>query len=92
VSLEVSPALAHDTEGTAALARSLHRDLNLPNLMVKIPATLEGLPAIQQIISEGRNINVTVSAHCTANTKKKKKNCHCHCHCDGDGDCGCDWH
>lgn len=65
VSLEVSPALARDTEGTTALARSLHQDLSLPNLMVKIPATQEGLPAIQQIISEGRNINVTVSAYHT---------------------------
>jgi transaldolase len=60
VSLEVAPALAHDTAGTIAAARDLHQRINLPNLMVKIPGTEEGVPAIQQMISEGRNINVTL--------------------------------
>jgi transaldolase len=60
VSLEVAPSLAADTEGTIAAARSLHEQINLPNLMVKIPATREGVPAIRQMISEGRNINVTL--------------------------------
>jgi transaldolase len=60
VSLEVAPSLAADTEGTIASARSLHEQINLPNLMVKIPATREGVPAIRQMIGEGRNINVTL--------------------------------
>lgn len=60
VSLEVSPALAWDTEGTVKAARSLHERLRLPNLMVKIPATEQGVPAIRTMISEGRNINVTL--------------------------------
>jgi transaldolase len=60
VSLEVSPALATDTDGTISAARDFHERINLPNLMVKIPATVEGLPAIQKMISEGRNINVTL--------------------------------
>jgi transaldolase len=60
VSLEVAPSLARDTDGTISAARNLHQRLNLPNLMVKIPATSEGVPAIQQMISEGRNINVTL--------------------------------
>ena len=60
VSLEVSPALAADTDGTTEAARGLHERLGLANLMVKIPATAEGVPAIQAMISEGRNINVTL--------------------------------
>lgn len=60
VSLEVSPALAHDTKGTIEAARDIHKRLNLPNLLVKIPATAEGVPAIKQMISQGRNINVTL--------------------------------
>lgn len=60
VSLEVAPSLAHDTEGTIASARDLHERVEEPNLFVKIPATEEGTPAIQQMISEGRNINVTL--------------------------------
>jgi transaldolase len=60
VSLEVAPSLAHDTAGTIEAARSLHKRINLPNLMVKIPATAEGVGAIRQMISEGRNINVTL--------------------------------
>jgi transaldolase len=60
VSLEVSPALASDTQGTIESARSLHERIHLPNLFVKIPATAEGVPAIEKMISEGRNINVTL--------------------------------
>jgi transaldolase len=60
VSLEVAPALAGDTAGTIDAARSIHSKIDLPNLMVKIPATVEGVPAIRQMISEGRNINVTL--------------------------------
>jgi transaldolase len=60
VSLEVSPHLAHDTAGTIEEARSLHQRIGQPNLLVKIPATVEGVPAIQQMISEGRSINVTL--------------------------------
>ena len=60
VSLEVSPALAHDTEGTAAAARRLFAALNRPNVMIKVPATAAGIPAIRQLIGEGVNINVTL--------------------------------
>jgi transaldolase len=60
VSLEVSPALASDTAGTIEDARRFHQRVDRPNLMVKIPATPEGVPAIRQMISEGRNINVTL--------------------------------
>jgi transaldolase len=60
VSVEVAPDLAADTEGTIGAARHLHATINRPNLMVKIPATAEGVPAIKQMISEGRNINVTL--------------------------------
>lgn len=60
VSLEVNPHLAHDTEGTIIEARRLWRALNRPNVFIKVPATAEGLPAIQQIISEGINVNVTL--------------------------------
>src|SRR5580700_10819715 len=60
VSLEVSPFLARDTAGTIRDARRLWKAVNRPNLLVKVPATLEGIPAIQQLISEGININVTL--------------------------------
>ncbi|MBV8195486.1 MAG: bifunctional transaldolase/phosoglucose isomerase, partial [Candidatus Dormibacteraeota bacterium] len=60
VSLEVSPSLAHDTDGTIAMVRSLWERVDRPNLMVKIPATLEGLPAIRRNLREGRNINITL--------------------------------
>jgi transaldolase len=60
VSLEVAPSLAADTDGTIKAARALHERVDRPNLMVKIPATKEGVPAIRQMISEGRNINVTL--------------------------------
>jgi transaldolase len=60
VSLEVSPHLAHDTAGTVLEARRLWSSVDRPNLMVKVPATLEGLPAIQQLIGEGINVNITL--------------------------------
>ena len=60
VSIEVSPDIAADTEGTIAQARQLHERLARPNVMVKIPATPEGIPAIEAMIAEGRNINVTL--------------------------------
>ncbi len=60
VSLEVSPTLAHDTEGTIADARRLFAAVNRPNLMIKVPATPAGLPAIATLIGEGININVTL--------------------------------
>ena len=60
VSLEVNPHLAHDTQGTIEEARRLWAALNRPNVFIKVPATSEGLPAIQQLISEGININVTL--------------------------------
>ena len=56
----MAPALAHDTEGTIEAARYLHQRIDQPNVLVKIPATPEGVPAIRQMISEGRSINVTL--------------------------------
>lgn len=60
VSLEVSPDLAHDTEATIREARELHAHLHRPNVMIKVPATRAGLPAIEQLIADGININVTL--------------------------------
>lgn len=60
VSLEVSPHLAHDTEGTVAAARRLYRAVARPNVMIKVPATAAGIPAIEQLIGEGININITL--------------------------------
>src|SRR5262245_24811217 len=60
VSLEVSPHLARDTAGTLAEARRLWRQVDRPNIMIKVPATPEGIPAIEQLISEGINVNVTL--------------------------------
>jgi transaldolase len=60
VSVEVDPGLAHDTEGTIAAARTLHERLERRNVLVKIPATEAGVPAIRQMISEGRSVNVTL--------------------------------
>lgn len=60
VSLEVSPELAHDTAGTLAEARRLWAALDRPNAMIKVPGTDEGLPAIEQLIAEGVNVNVTL--------------------------------
>ncbi len=60
VSLEVSPYLANDTQNTLEEARRLWKAVNRENLMVKVPGTKEGIPAFQQLISEGININVTL--------------------------------
>jgi transaldolase len=60
VSLEVSPHLAHDTDGTLRDARRLHKAVGRPNVMIKVPATPEGIPAIRQLIGEGINVNVTL--------------------------------
>jgi transaldolase/glucose-6-phosphate isomerase len=60
VSLEVSPYLAHDTDGTVAEARRLWKTVARDNVMIKVPGTAEGIPAIRQLLSEGININVTL--------------------------------
>src|SRR6059058_2947694 len=60
VSLEVSPDLAHNTEATLAEARRFWKMVDRPNLMIKIPATPEGLPAVRQTLTEGMNINITL--------------------------------
>lgn len=60
VSVEVDPSLAHDTAGTLSAARLLHERISRPNVMIKIPATQSGLPAIREMIAEGRNVNVTL--------------------------------
>jgi len=60
VSVEVSPLLARDTDGTIAAARQLDELIDEPNLYIKIPGTEEGLPAIEQVIAEGRSVNVTL--------------------------------
>ncbi|MGH9187563.1 MAG: transaldolase [Acidimicrobiales bacterium] len=60
VSVELAPDRARDTEGSIAAARLLHEQIAEPNLFVKIPGTAEGVPAIGQMIAEGRSINVTL--------------------------------
>lgn len=60
VSLEVSPYLANDTEGTISQAKHLWQVVDRPNLMIKIPATKAGIPAIRRAIAEGINVNVTL--------------------------------
>jgi len=60
VSLEVAPSMAEDTESTIKAARHFHQVIDEPNLFVKIPATAAGVPAIRQMVSEGRAINVTL--------------------------------
>jgi transaldolase / glucose-6-phosphate isomerase len=60
VSLEVSPYLARDTQGTLLEARALWKAVGRENVMIKVPGTAEGIPAFQQLISEGININVTL--------------------------------
>ncbi|MDQ3570556.1 MAG: transaldolase, partial [Actinomycetota bacterium] len=60
VSLEVSPAIAADAAATMAAARWLHDHIKRPNLLVKIPATAQGVTAIRQMVAEGRSINVTL--------------------------------
>jgi transaldolase len=60
VSLEVSPLLANDTNGTMEEARRLWKAVNRPNVMIKVPATPEGIPAIRQLLEDGLNINITL--------------------------------
>jgi transaldolase/glucose-6-phosphate isomerase len=60
VSLEVSPYLAHDAERTIAEARRLWKAVERENLMIKVPASVEGLPAIRELTSEGINVNITL--------------------------------
>lgn len=60
VSLEVDPRLAHDTDATVALAKDLWQRVDRANLMIKIPATLAGLPAITQVLGAGISVNVTL--------------------------------
>ena len=60
VSLEVSPTLAHDTAGTLAEARRLWADVQRENVMIKVPGTPAGIPAIKTLIGEGINVNVTL--------------------------------
>ena len=60
VSVEVAPELAREIHATIAAARALHERIDEPNLFVKIPATAEGIPAIEAMIAEGRSINITL--------------------------------
>jgi transaldolase len=60
VSLEVAPELAHDTEGTVSRAKLLSEMIDRPNLLVKIPATREGMPAIEETIASGVSVNITL--------------------------------
>ena len=60
VSIEVSPLLAHDTDGTIAQAKDLHARVNRPNVYIKIPATRAGLPAITETLASGISVNVTL--------------------------------
>ena len=60
VSMEVLASLAYDTEGTQKMVRDIWKRVNKPNLMVKIPATTEGIPAIEQMLYEGHSINITL--------------------------------
>jgi transaldolase len=60
VSIEVSPKLAHDTTGTLAEARDLWARVNRPNVMIKVPATADGIPAIRELTGEGINVNITL--------------------------------
>jgi transaldolase len=60
VSIEVEPGLAHDTGGTVAQAKELYKIVDRPNVLIKIPATLPGLPAITQTLAEGISVNVTL--------------------------------
>ncbi len=64
ISMEVSPYLANDTAGTLDEALSLWAEIDRPNLMVKVPATQEGLPAIRDLTGKGLNINITLLFSC----------------------------
>jgi len=60
VSVEVAPALAHETEATVVAGRALHERISSPNVLVKVPATAEGVPAIRELLGDGHSINVTL--------------------------------
>ena len=60
VSIEVPPTISHDTEATIKEARRYYHEIGRENVMIKIPGTEEGLPAVEQVISEGINVNVTL--------------------------------
>jgi transaldolase/glucose-6-phosphate isomerase len=60
VSLELAPALAHDTEGSVAAAKMLWERVERPNLMIKVPATPQGIPAVERLIAAGINVNITL--------------------------------
>ncbi|MCU1377371.1 MAG: transaldolase [Acidimicrobiales bacterium] len=60
VSLELGPAIARDTAASTAAARQFHQQIDQPNLMIKIPGTAEGIPAVRAMVAEGRNINITL--------------------------------
>ena len=60
VSVEVDPRLARDTDGTVAAGRALREAAARPNVMIKVPATREGLPAIRRLVADGTNVNVTL--------------------------------
>jgi len=64
ISMEVSPYLAHDTQGTIEEARRLWKSIGRPNIMIKVPGTPEGMPAIEQLTAEGININITLIFSC----------------------------
>jgi transaldolase / glucose-6-phosphate isomerase len=66
VSLELAPALAHDTEGSVATAQLLWERVERPNLMIKVPATREGIPAVERLIAAGVNVNITLIFALTA--------------------------
>ena len=68
-SLEVSPTLAHDTEATVTEAQRLFAALDRPNVMIKVPGTSEGVPAVERLIGEGINVNVTLLFHRDAYTR-----------------------
>jgi transaldolase len=61
VSVEVSPRLANDTQGTIEAAKWLHKVVNRPNVYIKIPATADCVPSIKEVITNGISVNVTVS-------------------------------
>jgi transaldolase len=60
VSIEVSPCLAHDTAGTVDEAKRLRAEVDRPNVMIKVPATPEGIPAIEALVADGVNVNITL--------------------------------
>ncbi len=60
ISIEVAPGLAHDTQGTIKEAQEFHKLVNRPNIFIKVPATAEGIPAIEELLYQGINVNITL--------------------------------